>query len=151
MSFAMVIGMEHYNLAIINGSFKMWMFSAARRWTDIPMMTCIVLVMEHFIAGPIAMRRAMRLVTPGKENPLLVKLTIVGCTVQLMCPIMSFRAALLFKYKGMGTFLSVYLQTLVCNFPMALLWQVFFAGPGVHLLFRKLYKKNDLPESACAK
>jgi len=151
MSLAMVIGMEHYNLAIINGGFQMWMFRAAWHWTDIPMMTCIVFVMEHFIAGPIAMRRAMRLVAPGKENPLLVTLTIAGCTVQLMCPIMSFWAALLFKYKGTGTFLSVYLQTLVCNFPMALLWQVFFAGPGVRLLFRKLYKTKDLAEPACAK
>lgn len=150
MSFAMAFGMEHYNLGIGNGGFQMWMFRAAWHWTDIPLMTCIVFVMEHFIAGPIAMRHAMRLVTPGKDNPLLVTLTVAGCTVQLMCPIMSFWAALIFKFRGMDTFLAVYLQTLVCNFPMALLWQIFFAGPGVRFLFRRLCREKAPAEQSGA-
>ena len=105
-------------------------------------MTVIVFIMEHFIAGPIARKRAFKLVTPGKDNPMLVTVTIAGCTVFLMCPIMSFWAAVIFKYNGLKTLLAVYLQTLVCNFPMALLWQVFFAGPFVRWLFRTIFKKQ---------
>jgi hypothetical protein len=82
------------------------------------------------------------LVTPGKDNPLLVTVAVAGCTVFLMCPIMSFWATLIFKYNGLKTLLAVYLQTLVCNFPMALLWQVFFAGPFVRWLFRTIFKKQ---------
>ncbi|MET0017796.1 DUF2798 domain-containing protein [Oscillibacter sp.] len=142
MSLAMAFGMEHYNLGIGHGGFAMWMFKAAWHWKDIPLMTAIVFIMEHFIAGPIARKRAFKLVTPGKDNPLLVTVTIAGCTVLLMCPIMSFWAAVIFKYNGIKTLLAVYLQTLVCNFPMALLWQIFFAGPFVRWLFRTIFKKQ---------
>lgn len=118
------------------------MFKAAWHWKDIPLMTAIVFIMEHFIAGPIARKRAFKLVTPGKDNPLLVTVTIAGCTVLLMCPIMSFWAAVIFKYNEIKTLLAVYLQTLVCNFPMALLWQIFFAGPFVRWLFLTIFKKQ---------
>lgn len=40
------------------------------------------------------------------------------------------------------TLLAVYLQTLVCNFPMALLWQVFIAGPFARWAFRTIFKKQ---------
>ena len=142
MSFAMAFGMEHYNLGIGNGGFEMWMFKAAWHWTDVPLMTCIVFVMEHFFAGPIAARHARKLVMPGKDNPFFVTAMVSCCTVQIMCPIMSLWATLIFKDHGMGTFLSTYLQTLVCNFPMALLWQLFFAGPFVRWAFQKLYAKK---------
>lgn len=155
MSFAMAFGMEHYNLGIGNGGFEMWMFKAAWHWTDVPLMTGIVFVMEHFFAGPIAVRHAMKLVTPGKDNPFFVTAMVSCCTVQIMCPIMSLWATLIFKDHGMGTFLSTYLQTLVCNFPMALLWQLFFAGPFVRWAFQKLYAKqlaemDVLPETEAA-
>ena len=68
MSLAMAFGMEHYNLGIGHGGFDMWMFKAAWHWKDIPLMTVIVFIMEHFIAGPIARKRAFKLVTPGKDT-----------------------------------------------------------------------------------
>lgn len=142
MSLAMVFGMEHYNLGIDNGGFQMWMFKAAWHLKDIPLMTMIVFIMEHFVAGPIAQKRAFKLVTPGKDNPLLITLAVAGCTVVLMCPIMSFWATIIFKYNGFKTLLAVFLQTLICNFPMALLWQIFFAGPLVRWLFRKLFLRQ---------
>lgn len=87
MSLVMAFGMEHYNLSIGQDGFEMWMFKVAWHWKDIPLMTVIVFIMEHFIAGPIAQKKAFKLVTPGK-NPLLITLTVAGCTVLLMCPIM---------------------------------------------------------------
>ena len=60
---------------------------------------------------------------------------------------MSFWATLIFKFHGMDTLLSTWLQTLVCNLPMALLWQLFFAGPFVRWAFKKLYAKQ-LPADA---
>lgn len=142
MSLAMAFGMEHYNLGIGNGGFEMWMFKAAWYWKDIPLMTIIVFSMEHFIAGPVAQKMAFKHVAAGKDKPLMVTLTVAGFTVLFMCPIMSLWAAVIFKYNGMETLLAVYLQTLVCNFPMALLWQVFFAGPFVRWAFRTIFKKQ---------
>ena len=150
MSLAMAFGMEQYNLGIVNGGFEMWMFKAAWHWTEVPLMTCIVFVMEHYIAGPIARRHAMKLVTPGKDNPFFVTAMVSCCTVQLMCPIMSFWATLIFKFHGMDTLLSTWLQTLVCNLPMALLWQLFFAGPFVRWAFKKLYAKQLSADAAPA-
>ena len=55
---------------------------------------------------------------------------------------MSFWATLIFKFHGWNCFLPTYLQTLVLNFPMALLWQLFFAGPFVRWTFQKLCAKQ---------
>ena len=59
--------------------------------------------------------------------------------VCLMCPMMSFIATLLFKNAG-SNFIAVWFQTTVMNFPMALCWQIFGAGPLGRLIFRTAMK-----------
>jgi len=45
---------------------------------------------------------------------------------------------------------AVWLQKLVLNFPMALCWQIFFAGPAVRNVFRigvgMMYRNDDQEE-----
>ena len=65
--------------------------------------------------------------------------------VCLMCPTMSLIATLLFANAG-NEFVAVWLQKLAFNFPMALFWQVFFAGPFVRNLFGLLEKNIDKKE-----
>ena len=59
-----------------------------------------------------------------------------------MCPIMSFAATLLFKNAG-GELVSVWVQTTVINFSMALCWQMFYAGPIVRFIFRNIFKEKN--------
>ncbi|MFR1617115.1 MAG: hypothetical protein ACLSUM_07075 [Dysosmobacter welbionis] len=44
---------------------------------------------------------------------------------------------------------ALWLQTVVCNFPMAFFWQIFFCGPLVRRLFRLLVPSAALVP-ACA-
>lgn len=39
--------------------------------------------------------------------------------------------------------LGNWLQTAVRNFPMALFWQLFYAGPSVRFVFRKVCKFTE--------
>ena len=66
-----------------------------------------------------------------------------------MCPAMSFVATALFQHPG-SELLSAWVQTTALNFPMALCWQIFFAGPLVRLVFRTLFR-SQLSGSADAR
>ena len=61
-----------------------------------------------------------------------------GTTVCVMCPLMSLVATLLFKHPG-NQIAAVWLQTFAVNFPMALCFQLFFCGPFVRMLFRRIF------------
>ena len=59
--------------------------------------------------------------------------------VCLKCPAKSFIATVLFRHTG-KEIIAVWLQTTAMNFPMALCWQIFFAGPFVRNVFGKFVK-----------
>lgn len=93
------------------------------------------------VAGPLAKKLAFRLVTPGKDKMIYIILAISSMTVCLMCPMMSLVATVLFKGFN-SQLLANWIQTTVLNFPMALCWQIFFAGPFVRLLFRHMFTEK---------
>lgn len=81
------------------------------------------------------------------DKPVLVTVVRAGVTVCLMCPTMSFWATLIFH--GISSeFVSTWLQTIVCNFPMALCWQVFFCGPLVRKIFRLIFHRQLQAQAA---
>lgn len=69
-------------------------------------------------------------------------------TVCVMCPAMSLWATVIFQQPGIELVPS-WLQTVVCNFPMAFFWQIFFCGPLVRRLFQLLVPSAALVP-ACA-
>ena len=62
------------------------------------------------------------------KSPFFMLLVRCALTVCLMCPAMSLIATFLFKEYREAGLVSVFLQTAAFNFPMALCWQIFFAG-----------------------
>ena len=58
-----------------------------------------------------------------------------------MCPLMSLAATLLFKDAG-SEIIAVWLQTTAINFPVALCWQLFFAGPVVRAIFGLIFREK---------
>ena len=70
---------------------------------------------------------------------IMIVLAISAVTVCLMCPSMS-AATLLFKHAGKDI-IAVWAETTALNFPMALCWQIFFAGPLVRKIFRIMFKE----------
>lgn len=86
------------------------------------------------VGEPLAARLAARLAVP-REWPFAAVLARSAMTVCVMCPAMSLWATVIFQQPGIELVPS-WLQTVVCNFPMAFFWQIFFCGPLVRRLFR---------------
>lgn len=72
-------------------------------------------------------------------------MSLVICAI--MCPIMSLIATILFKDSK--TF-STFIQTWAMNFPMALLYQMFYCGPFVRLIYRTLFRAEKAAEADAA-
>lgn len=139
MVFAMVYAMVCYNMALAQGGLSNAILLGAL--AEVPLMILIAFTLETLIVGRVAKKLAFRMVTPGKDSPILVTLAISCMTVCLMCPSMSLISTLLFKHAGVE-FVSVWLQSMAISFPMALCWQVFFAGPAVRFVFRTLFRRS---------
>ncbi len=132
MAFVMVYAMICYNIALSVGGLQNFVFLAA--FKEIVIMWPIAVVLELLFVGRLAQKLAFRFVTPGKDPMIMIILAISAMSVCLMCPLMSLVATILFKNAG-AEFVAVWLQTTAFNFPMALCWQIFFAGPLVRNVF----------------
>lgn len=137
MAFVMVYAMVCYNIAIERGGMTNEVFLIA--FHEMPIMWPIACILEYFVVEKLATKLAFRLVNPKEDKPVFMVLTIGSMIVCLMCPVMSLIATVLFAHPG-NQVVSVWLQKLTLNFPMALCWQIFFAGPFVRNLFAWIKK-----------
>ena len=138
MAFVMVYVMICYNISLSVGGMQNFVFVAA--FKELLIMWPIAVVLELLFVGKLAQILAFRFVTPGKDPMILTVLAISAMSVCLMCPLMSLAATILFKDAG-SEFVAVWLQTTAFNFPMALCWQIFFAGPLVRNVFGFVMKR----------
>ena len=136
MAFVMVYAMVCYNIALDKGGMSNEIFLLA--FHEIPIMWPVAFVLELFVVERLSKKLAFRIVSL-EDKPIFITLAICTMIVCLMCPMMSFIATLLFKNAG-NNFIAVWFQTTVMNFPMALCWQIFFAGPLVRNVFGKFVK-----------
>lgn len=146
MAAVMVYGMVAYNIVLNTGSLQNWVFLAT--FNEWKIMTVIAILLELIFVGKLAMKVAFRLVNPREASQTSVMLAISAASVWLMCPCMSFFATLLFKDSHNAQFVAMWIQTTVMNFPMALMWQFFAAGPLVRRIFGLLFRENADKSSA---
>lgn len=139
MVFFMVYAMICYNIALNIGGMTNEVFPLAFR--ELAIMGPIAFVLDFFIVGKIAKYKTFRIVNPERDNPFFIVLGISVISVIFMCPLMSLAATLLFKNAG-SEIIAVWLQTTAINFPMALCWQLFFAGPVVRAIFGLIFKEK---------
>ncbi len=144
MAFVMVYTLVCYNIALDKGGMSNSIFLLA--FHEIPIMWPAAFILEFFVVEKLSQKLAFRIVTPGVDKPIFIILAISSMIVCLMCPVMSLIATLLFKEPSFGT----WVQTWGCNMPMALIWQLLFAGPLTLLIFRTIFRKQ-LAESAAEK
>ena len=136
MAFAMVYAMICYNIAITRGGMMNEVFMLAVH--EVMIMWPVAFVLEMFVVERLAKMLAFRLVSPD-DKPIFILLAISSMIVCLMCPMMSLVATILFQNPG-KEIIALWFQTTVLNFPMALCWQIFFAGPLVRLIFRTIFR-----------
>ena len=136
MATTMVYGMIVYNVALNMGGVSGETFIAALH--ELPVMGPIAFILEFFVVGKIAGKLAFTVMRPD-DRPQFITYAISLCICCIMCPIMSLIATILFKdTKTFGTFI----QTWGMNFPMAILYQMFYCGPLVRLIFRTIFKEK---------
>lgn len=144
--------MEIYNVAIsmgytlqpgglsgmTNAVFPAALAEAAYMWI-------FVFVFSNLWGNRAGHALAAKIIRPGQDNPFFITLVISGCTVLVMCPTMSMAASLLFSVipgrAAAADLFAVWVGTVIKNFPMALLWNLFAAGPVTRLLFRKVFRR----------
>lgn len=136
MVLVMVYAMICYNIALNLGGMSNQVFLLA--FHELPIMGPVGFVLDFFLVGWAAKKLALRLVDPRRDAPFFLVLAISAISVAFMCPLMSLAATLLFKDAG-GEVAAVWLQTTALNFPMAFCWQIFYAGPLVRFLFKRLF------------
>lgn len=140
MVFVMVYAMICYNIALNIGGISNEVFLSA--FHELVIMGPAAFVLDFFIVGNLAKKKAFQIVRVGQDNPFHLVLAISVVSVIWMCPLMSLVATLLFKNAG-SQIIAVWLETTVLNFPMAFCWQLFFAGPFVRFLFRNIFREKE--------
>ena len=141
MVFVMVYAMICYNIALNIGGMSNEVFLSA--FHELVIMGPAAFVLDFFIVGNLAKKKAFQIVRVGQDNPFHLVLAISVVSVIWMCPLMSLVATLLFKNAG-SQIIAVWLETTVLNFPMAFCWQLFFAGPFVRFLFRNIFRGKEV-------
>lgn len=153
MSVTMAYGMEVYNMALNTGvqavagglsNLRNGVFLEALKETAY--MWVIVLVISTLWGNRLGAKLAARLVGE-QDSPFLQMLARSGCTVLVMCPTMSLVATVLYQvilgHQPVAQLPAMWVGTVLKNFPMALLWNLFAAGPVSRGIFRFLFSKKN--------
>lgn len=116
-------------------------------WGVVAIEFCLAYLLEIVIGSPLSFKLACKCFQPDKTHPVLFESAIICATVGLMCPIMSFLAAILYyPYGTMGfnvfTFLANWMKLVCMNFPFAFFTQLFFIQPLVRTVFKVVFSKD---------
>ncbi len=115
-------------------------------WSVILIEFCFAYLLECVLGGPYSFKIASKVFDPAKTHPVMFESAIICTTVAIMCPSMSFIAALLYYpyYSGfnIATLLADWLKILCFNFPFAFFTQMFFIQPFVRTVFKAVFHKD---------
>ncbi len=135
MAFGMVYCMTVYSIAIHSGDLQGFMFIAG--FKEMFLEYIIVVFVVFFVTTKTATKLAFRFVSPGKDLPILVTLSVQTVMVCQMVPLMTLVAAILHPVAD-KSILTQWIQSAVWSFPFALCIQLFFIGPLVRMIFGKI-------------
>ncbi len=115
-------------------------------WTVITVEFCLAYLLEMFMGSPGSFKLAGKIFDPRRNHPMIFESAIICATVGLMCPAMSFIAALLYYpyYAGFNiiTLFANWLKLVCFNFPFAYFTQLFFIQPFVRTVFKLVFRKD---------
>lgn len=120
-------------------------------WAVVLTEFCLAFLLENIMGSPLSFKLAAQNFDPRQTHPVLFETAIICATVGLMCPAMSFLAALLYYpyYAGFHllTLLANWIKLVCFNFPFAFFSQLFFIQPLVRTLFKLLFCRNRAVQS----
>ena len=116
-------------------------------WAIILIEFACAYVLEVVMGSPCSFRLAAKVFDPKSTHHMLFETAIICATVGLMCPAMSFIAAIFYYpyYAGFNviTLLANWLKLVCFNFPFAFFSQLFFIQPLVRTIFKLIFKKQN--------
>ncbi|MBQ9316150.1 MAG: hypothetical protein IJ203_04940 [Atopobiaceae bacterium] len=154
MCLFMSMGMEVYNNAVKMGinlqpgglSTMTWSVvpaAFAELWFIVP----VVFVLSNGYGNRLGARLASTLIDPERDSSFFRSCVVIGCTTLVMCPSMSLFASVLFNVVLAGRPVAelpiIWFGTVLKNFPMALLWNLFAASPLSRLSLRAVLSARD--------
>ena len=142
-----------YCLAIEMGGMSLNVIKTAysiRTWVyPVPIIVLefvLAFACEMLIGSPMSLKLTFKKLKPDEATFAEIERAIINNTVIIMCPLMSLIAVILYKVIPAGgfnaEFIPAFLQTVVINFPFALLSQIYFIQPIVKIIFSKLYRRQ---------
>ncbi|MDE6313394.1 MAG: hypothetical protein K2M46_07190 [Lachnospiraceae bacterium] len=154
-----------YSLYVVNGSTLMELngttsvLSAIHQQGGVYMLgryvpIYVIVIVEFILAyclevvmgSPCSFKLACKIFDPRKNHPMIFESAIICATVGLMCPAMSFLAAILYYpyYAGFDiiSLLANWLKLVCLNFPFAFFTQLFFIQPLIRTLFKLLFRRD---------
>ncbi len=141
-------------ISAINNQGGVYMFGRYLPiWAVILIEFCFAYTLENVMGSPCSFRLAFKVFDPRKNHPMLFETAIICATVGLMCPAMSFLAAIMYYpyYAGFSiiTLFANWLKLVCFNFPFAYFTQLFFIQPLVRTIFKTVFRK-DIEKHAAA-
>ena len=116
-------------------------------WAVILIEFCCAYGLELTVGSPCSFRLASACFDPAKTHPVLFETAIICATVGIMCPAMSFLAAIMYyPYAEMSfnvfTLLANWLKLVCFNFPFAFFTQLFFIQPLIRKCFKLIFARK---------
>lgn len=112
-------------------------------WAVVLIEFAFAFLLENIMGSPCSFRLAAKVFDPASTHPVTFECAIICATVGLMCPAMSFIAAVIYYpyYAGFSlvTLLANWLRLVCFNFPFAFFTQLFFIQPLVRTIFKAIF------------
>ena len=107
----------------------------------------IIALRMVFVGSPASFKLACKVFDIRETNPVIFETAVICATAGIMCPAMSFIAALLYYpyYAGFNiiSMLASWLKLVCFNFPFAVLSQLFFIQPLIRTVFKALFRRKS--------
>ena len=125
-------------------------------WAVILVEFVLAYTLEMLLGSPRSFKIASHYFDPRKDHPFIFESMIICGTVLVMCPVMSFLAAILYypyQYMTFDVFhlLAEWLKLICFNFPFAFFSQLFFIQPTVRTIFKFVFRKDLAQRREAAK
>ena len=109
-------------------------------WAVVIIEFILAYTLEIIVGSPLSFKLASKVFDPRETHPVIFETAIICATVSIMCPSMSFLAAILYYpyYAGFNVFtlLANWIKLICFNFPFAFFSQLFFIQPLIRTVFR---------------
>lgn len=121
-------------------------------WAVVILEFCLAYILECVVGSPCSFKLASKVFDPKTTHPVLFETAIICATVGIMCPAMSFLAAIIYYpyYAGFDVFtlLANWLKLMCYNFPFAFFTQLFMIQPLIRTLFKWIFVRKEKKEIA---